>query len=74
MLGSIAAVPLPGRFQSVPRSGKIDSEQLRLHDEFAIEVPLFRIGNPERRFFRISAHIYNSLADYERLAEALQEL
>lgn len=74
MLGSIAAIPLPERFQGVPRSGKIDPEQLRLYDEFGIEVPFSRIGNPERRFFRISTHIYNTLAECEYLAEALQTL
>lgn len=74
MLGSMATIPLPARFQGRPRSGKIDSEQLRLYDEFDIEVPFFWIGNPERRFLRISAHIYNSLADYERLADALEKL
>ena len=74
MLGSMAAIPLPERFQGVPRSGKIDSEQLRLYDKFGIEVPCFRVGNSEKRFFRISAQIYNSLADYERLADALQKL
>jgi isopenicillin-N epimerase len=74
MLGSMAAIPLPERFQGVPRSGKIDSEQLRLYDKFGIEVPCFRVGNPAKRFFRISAQIYNSLADYERLAEALQQV
>ena len=74
MLGSMAAIPLPERFQGVPRSGKIDPEQLRLYDKFGIEVPFFRVGNPEQRYFRISAYLYNSLADYERLAEALQKL
>lgn len=74
ILGCIAAIRLPERFQGMPRSGKIDPEQLRLYDEFGIEVPFSRIGNPERRYFRISAHIYNSMADYERLAEALQKL
>jgi len=74
MLGCIAAIPLPEQFQGVARSGKIDPEQLRLYDEFGIEVPFSRIGNPERRYFRISAHLYNSLSDYERLAEALQKL
>lgn len=74
MLGSMAAIPLPERFQGAPRSGKIDSEQLRLYDEFGIEVPFFRIGNPERRYFRISTHIYNTLAECEYLAEALQKL
>jgi len=37
-------------------------------------VPLFRIGQPQRRYFRISAHIYNSLAEYEYLTEALSML
>ena len=74
MIGCIAAIPLPERFQGVPRSGKIDPEQLRLYDEFGIEVPFSRIGNPERRYVRISAHLYNSLNDYELLAEAVQKL
>jgi isopenicillin-N epimerase len=74
MLGAMATIPLPERFQGVPQSGKIDAEQLRLYDKFGIEVPFFRIGNPERRYVRISAQIYNSLAEYERLAEALQKL
>jgi hypothetical protein len=32
------------------------------------------MGRPERRYFRISAHIYNSLPEYEYLAEALSAL
>jgi isopenicillin-N epimerase len=71
MLGSMATLPLPARFQGRPKAGKIDPEQLRLYDEFGIEVPFFRIGRPENRYFRISAQLYNSLGDYERLAEAL---
>jgi len=72
MLGAMVTLPLPERFQGRPKSGKIDSEQLRLYDEFQIEVPFFRFGQPSRRYFRISAQLYNSLKDYERLAEALQ--
>jgi len=72
MLGSLATLPLPERFQNVPRGGKIDTEQLSLYDEFRIEVPLYRFGAPERRFFRISAQLYNRLSDYRRLAEALK--
>jgi isopenicillin-N epimerase len=74
MLGAMATLPLPERFQAVPRSGKIDVEQQRLYDRFRIEVPLMRFGRPERRYFRISAHIYNSMPDYEYLAEALSGL
>lgn len=71
MLGSMATIPLPGKLQPAPSSGKIDREQLRLYDEFGIEVPLMRFGQPERRWFRISAQIYNSMADYEYLAAAV---
>ncbi len=74
MLGSMATLALPERFQGAPKSGKIDREQLRLYDEFGIEVPFVRAGLPERRCLRISAQIYNSLAEYEYLAEALRAL
>ena len=74
LLGSMATIPLPERFQNRKKTQKIDEEQLRLYDEFGIEVPFLYIGNPPRRYFRISAQIYNSLADYEFLAEALQRV
>jgi hypothetical protein len=41
---------------------------------FRIEVPFMRVGPPERRYFRVSAHIYNSLPEYEYLAEALSAI
>ena len=71
MLGAMATLPLPERLQGKPRKGKIDAEQLRLYDELCIEVPFVRAN--ERGYFRISAQLYNSLADYEYLAEALQD-
>jgi isopenicillin-N epimerase len=74
MLGAMATLPLPERFQGAPRSEKIDIEQQRLYDRSRIEVPFVRMGRPERRYFRISAHIYNSLPEYEYLAEALSAL
>jgi isopenicillin-N epimerase len=74
LLGSIATLPLPEAFQGRPRNGRIDSEQLRLYDEFGIEVPWMRFGQPERRYLRISAQVYNTLRDYEYLADAMQQL
>jgi isopenicillin-N epimerase len=74
MLGAMATLPLPDTFQDVPKTGRIDAEQLRLYDEFGIEVPLVRFGRSERRWFRVSAQIYNSLAEYEYLAEALSSI
>lgn len=74
LLGSMATLPLPEPFQGRPRTARIDPEQTRLYDEFGIEVPLIRTAGPERRWFRISAQLYNALEDYERLAAALREL
>ena len=74
MLGSMATISLPARFQGAPASGKIDREQLRLYDEFGIEVPLCRVGNPPRRYFRISAQIYNIIEEYRYLSAALAAL
>ena len=71
MLGAMATLPLPERFQSRSRSGKIETEQLDLYDEFGIEVALLRFGQPERRWFRISAQVYNTKQEYEYLAEAI---
>jgi len=74
MLGSMATIQLPEKFQNVTAEGKIDEEQLRLYDEFGIEVPLFRIGAPALRYFRVSAQLYNTVEEYEYLARALQML
>ena len=74
MLGSMATIPLPERFQGRPGTGRIDREQLRLYDKFRIEVPFNRFGKPEKRWFRISAQIYNSIEEYDYLARALQFL
>src|SRR5205085_7301867 len=74
MIGAMATLPLPASLQGLPRTGKIDREQLRLYDEFGIEVPLVRFGQPERRWFRVSAQIYNSVEQYEYLGEALRAL
>ena len=74
VLGSLVTIPLPPRFQHAPLGGKIDPEQLRLYDEFGIEVPFNRCGQPESRCFRVSAQLYNSLDEYRFLAEALERL
>ncbi|HOY60291.1 MAG TPA: aminotransferase, partial [Verrucomicrobiota bacterium] len=67
-------VPLPARLQNRPPAGKIDADQLRLYDEFGIEVPFNRIGQPPIRYLRVSAQIYNTVAQYRRLNRAVQML
>jgi isopenicillin-N epimerase len=76
MLGSMATIPLPRSLQTAPRMRrgfeKIEPEQLRLYDEFCIEVPLLRLHG--RRWLRISAQLYNTPRDYVRLAHALRTI
>lgn len=74
MLGSMATLPLPHSLQGRPKTEKIDPEQSRLYDEMGIEVPFFRIGQPPKRYLRLSAQLYNSLLDYGRLGTALKSL
>jgi isopenicillin-N epimerase len=74
LLGSMATIPLPARFQQRKASGKIDREQLALYDRFGIEVPFMRFGQPAGRWLRVSAQIYNSPTDYDYLARALDTL
>jgi len=71
MLGSMATVRLPERFQGRPLKGRFEEEQVRLYRDFGIEVPFLRIGNPAERYIRVSAQLYNAVGEYEYLAEAL---
>jgi isopenicillin-N epimerase len=72
LLGAMATLRLPERFQGRPRAGRIDPEQLLLYDRFGIEVPFMRLEH--ERVFRVSAQLYNSLAEYEYLAKALEQI
>jgi isopenicillin-N epimerase len=66
MLGSMAAVVLP---QGLGDAGL----QVRLRDEYAIEVPVIDCPGSDRRLLRLSMQAYNDMADVERLIEALLE-
>ena len=64
MHGSMAAIPV-----ALPADAEPSSLQARLIDD-GIEVPV--IAFPDHgAFIRISAHVYNRLGDYDRLADAL---
>jgi isopenicillin-N epimerase len=72
-IGSLAAVPLPNATNDeFPRQ---PNDEYPLQDELrvthGIEVPIHSWPAPPHRVLRISAQLYNSLPQYERLAEAL---
>jgi len=79
MLGSMAAFPLgaagTGATTAVAPTGfdpdRRDPLQTRLLTEHRIEVPVNHWPAPGRRVLRISAQLYNTPAQYQRLAGAL---
>ena len=74
-IGSLAAMPLPGIKESqFPRLPFNESPlQDALRTKHKIEVPIIFWPGPPRGLLRISAQVYNSLPQYERLAAAIVE-
>jgi isopenicillin-N epimerase len=73
MIGSFASLRLPDAAQmESPKSPLyLDPLQDQLRDAHGIEVPIIPWPAPPRRLLRVSAQLYNSLPQYQRLAEAL---
>jgi isopenicillin-N epimerase len=78
MLGSMAAVPLPGggRASAIGSDSArvfafMDPLQEALVTRFSIEVPIFGWPAPPSRVLRVSAQAYNEASEYDRLAAAI---
>jgi isopenicillin-N epimerase len=71
MIGSLASVVLPDGRTTEIMWRRPDPVQMRLFDEWNIEVPVMSWPSAPRRLIRISAQLYNSREHYVRLAEAL---
>ena len=75
MLGSLATVALPDGEPASPRSAlEIDPLQDALFEKFHLEVPVVSWPAPPKRWVRVSSQIYNTDAQYRRLASALRRL
>jgi isopenicillin-N epimerase len=74
MIGSLASLCLPDGEPGAAASASDDALHRTLLDEHRIEVPVFSWPSPPARMLRISAHLYNTPADYEHLAKALVSL
>jgi len=72
MLGNLAALPLPDGHEPPSSPLYADPLQSALFDRHRIEVPVPPWPAPPRRLIRISAQVYNRVADYEALATALR--
>ncbi len=75
MLGAMAAFPLPDG-TALGASALYGGEPLQdaLLEKYSIEVPIMPWPYPPKRVLRVSAQMYNSIEDYERLAGALLAL
>ncbi len=72
MIGALAALPLPdGAPERPPGALYGDPLHRTLLDEHHVEVPVFPWPAPPRRLIRVSAYLYNTIEDYQRLADAL---
>ncbi|HEX9178932.1 MAG TPA: aminotransferase class V-fold PLP-dependent enzyme [Burkholderiales bacterium] len=68
LLGAMATLPLPDTLQGRAAADIHDA----LWEQSRVEVPVLEING--RLWVRISGQVYNGLADYEALAEAVTEL
>jgi isopenicillin-N epimerase len=75
LIGSLASVPIPDGEEGKPPSSPLyaDPLQERLRQRYRIEVPIIPWPSPPKRLLRISAQLYNSLPQYELLADALKK-
>lgn len=74
MLGAMSSIPLPDGEPSIVSPLQIDPLQDALFHQFHIEVPVMQWPSPPKRLLRISAQLYNTIGDYEKLAAALKQL
>jgi isopenicillin-N epimerase len=74
LLGALATVALPPGFPADPGPLGLDPLQGRLLAEYRIEVPIQPWPRAPQRHVRVSAQLYNTHAEYQRLAEALEAL
>jgi isopenicillin-N epimerase len=74
MIGALASVPIADSPTVKPSKSPLylDDLQETLFARDKIEVPIISWPKPPKRLLRISAHAYNSLPQYERLAGCLR--
>lgn len=71
MLGSMAAVALPGPFAGLSEA-RAEAFQQSLYSDHRVEVPLMRFG--PRLLLRVSCQLYNTPGQYERLAQVIARM
>ena len=71
MVACISTIQLPGNIPVKEKMHEPDPLHHILSEKYNIQVPVWSWPSPEGRYLRISAQLYNSIEQYERLADAL---
>ena len=74
MIGTMVGIPIPA-----PQSGKVTKGEIyddslwdALYSKHNIQVPVWALGDIHPRVMRISAQLFNTIRDFEKLAGALR--
>ena len=73
MIVGLAAVLLPGSGVLTTSALEPDPLHTLLFEKYRIQVPVFGWPYHNKRYLRIASYLYNSLEEYEYLAEALKK-
>jgi len=71
MIACISTIQLPGEIPAKEKMYEPDPLHHLLSKKYNIQVPVWSWPSPEGRYLRISAQLYNSIEQYELLADAL---
>ena len=71
MIACISTIRLPGEILSKEKMHEPDPLHHILSEKYNIQVPVWTWPSPAGRYLRISAQLYNSIEQYEQLADAL---
>ncbi len=71
MFGSMGLIPIPGGLTERIEWPGLQPLQQVLDDTYQIPIPIVPWPKFDTRFVRISAHLYNTMEQYEYLADAL---
>ena len=71
MIACISTIQLPGEILPKERMHEPDPLHDILSEKYNIQVPVWSWPSPRGRYLRISAQLYNSVEQYEQLADAL---
>ena len=73
MIVGLAAVSLPGSGVLTTSALEPDPLHTLLFEKYRIQVPVFGWPHHNKRYLRIASYLYNSLEEYEYLAEVLKK-